>query len=761
MSALPREMTLAGEYPGPPEPDRLEHVVKKYLMPCHLLVSGALLLSGLVIGSASAQDREARAVRIETPPRVDGVLDEPFWAQIRPVTGFRQRDPVDGAPASERTEVRIAYDNDALYFGFTFFDSEPHRINRAILDRGGRISKDDRVVVALDTYLDRRNGYIFEVGALGTQDDALFTDESLDRPNWNWDGVFTTETTVNAEGWVLEMAIPFTTIRFADVEEPVMGIAIQRSIRRKNENVFWPHIGQDFVGGIAQASQYATLTGLKDVRRGHRLEVKPFATLGGQALAGEPDFERQSQAGLDLKYGLTSNLTLDLTWNTDFAQVETDNVQINLTRFDLFFPEKREFFLERAGLFEFGTRGETEVFFSRRVGLESDIQGGARLTGQAGPISIGALTLRTGRTLPDSGAGTGGGEVPAAWNSVLRLQANLRERTTAGVIATSLDRAGGRSNRVAGADFHTRFWSSSAFRVWGARLWDSRAGGSGPGNQAARAELDLENDRYALSLDRVHVGKDFDPALGFLRRRDMDEWALWGGFRPRFESSGWARRFSVWGGGVRTRGTGGELQSERLSSNADLLFESGERVSVVVDDRFERLHGPASISGRILPPGDYHFRFWEAFASTNESRTLSVSLEGSRGDFWSGRRTRYGGRGVVKTGPHLTVGARLARNKVSLPVEGGDFTTTLIAVDLVAAVSRKLFAGALVQWDSLSSELQANIRIDWIHTPGSDLFLVLDTGYITDDTLDPRFDPQFDPWTRRTVVAKLTWLKAF
>ena len=731
--------------------------MKKYLTLCHLPVLRALLLSGLVIGSASAQDREARAVRIETPPRVDGVLDEPFWAQIRPVTGFRQRDPVDGAPASERTEVRIAYDNDALYFGFTFFDSEPHRINRAILDRGGRISKDDRVVIALDTYLDRRNGYIFEVGALGTQDDALFTDESLDRPNWNWDGVFTTETTVNAEGWVLEMAIPFTTIRFADVEEPVMGIAIQRSIRRKNENVFWPHIGQDFVGGIAQASQYATLTGLKDVRRGHRLEVKPFATLGGQALAGEPDFERQSQAGLDLKYGLTSNLTLDLTWNTDFAQVETDNVQINLTRFDLFFPEKREFFLERAGLFEFGTRGETEVFFSRRVGLESDIQGGARLTGQAGPISIGALTLRTGRTLPDSGAGTGGGEVPAAWNSVLRLQANLRERTTAGVIATSLDRAGGHSNRVAGADFHTRFWSSSAFRVWGARLWDSRAGGSGPGNQAARAELDLENDRYALSLDRVHVGKDFDPALGFLRRRDMDEWSLWGGFRPRFESSGWARRFSVWGGGVRTRGTGGELQSERLSSNADLLFESGERVSVVVDDRFERLHGPASISGRILPPGDYHFRFWEAFASTNESRTLSVSLEGSRGDFWSGRRTRYGGRGVVKTGPHLTVGARLARNKVSLPVEGGDFTTTLIAVDLVAAVSRKLFAGALVQWDSLSRELQANIRVDWIHTPGSDLFLVLDTGYITDDTLDPRLDP----WTRRTAVAKLTWLKAF
>ena len=454
---------------------------------------------------------------------------------------------------------------------------------------------------------------------------------------------------------------------------------------------------------------------------------------------------------------MTSNLTLDLTWNTDFAQVETDNVQINLTRFDLFFPEKREFFLERAGLFEFGTTRETEIFFSRRVGLDGDIRGGARLTGQAGPISVGALALRTGGTRSDSGSRAGDSKVPAAWNSVLRLQANLRERTTAGVIATSLDRAGGGSNRTAGADFHTRFWSSSSFRAWGARLWDSTTGGSGPGKQAARAELDLENDRYALSLDRVHVGKDFDPALGFVRRRDMDEWQLWGGFRPRFEQSGWARRFSVWGGGVRTRGTGGELQSERLSSNADFLFESGERVSVVVDDRFERLHGPASISGRILPPGDYDFRFWEGYASTNESRMFSISLEGSRGDFWSGRRTRYGGRGVVKTGPHLTVGVRLARNDVSLPVADGDFTTTLLAVDLVGAVSRKLFAAALVQWDNLSKELQANIRVDWIHTPGSDLFLVLDTGYITDDTLDPRLDP----WTRRTAVAKLTWLKAF
>ena len=709
----------------------------------------------MVLGSpAGAQDREARAVRIETPPRVDGVLDEPFWAEIPPITGFRQRDPVDGAPASERTEVRIAYDEDALYFGFTFFDSEPDRIRRAILHRGGRIDKDDRVVIGLDTYHDRRNGYIFEVGALGTQDDAIFADESLVLDDWSWDGVFTTETRVTEDGWVLEMEIPFTTIRFADVEEPVMGIAFSRSIRRKNETVVWPHIGQDYKSGIAQVSQYATLTGLKDVRRGHRLEIKPYGIVGAQKQAAGPStedagFERTSQTGLDLKYGLTPNLTLDLTWNTDFAQVETDNVQINLTRFDLFFPEKREFFLERAGLFEFGTTRETEVFFSRRIGLEDDILGGGRLTGQAGPISVGALALRTESRTPEEEAG--------AWNSVVRLQANLRERMTVGAIATSLDAEGGSSNRTAGADFVTRFWGSSQFRMWGARVWDAEAAANQEGTSAARAELELQNDRYGLRAQRTHVGKAFDPALGFVRRRDQDQWNVWTAFTPRFEASDWARSSWVRVGGERILGTDGELQSRQAGSSLGFVFESGETVAFDWTSRFERLHGPASISGRVLSPGDYRFTSFALGARTNDSRVFSGTVFGSTGSFWGGDRSEVRGGVSLKTGPHLTIGGEVSRNEVSLPVPDGDFTTTLVGVNVQGAVSRKLFAGALVQWDNLSKELQANIRVDWIHTPGSDLFLVLDTGYITDDTLDPRLDP----WTRRTAVAKLTWLKAF
>ncbi len=722
-------------------------------------------------GQTPLPEMRATATPVPRPPTIDGVLDEPFWAMIEPVTDFRQRDPVDGAPGSEPTEVRIGYDANALYFGFVFHDSEPSLIRRSILHRGGRIDKDDRVIVALDTYHDRRNAYIFEVGALGTQDDALISDESMTLDDWNWDGVFTSETRVTEDGWVLELEIPFTTIRFPDVDEPTMGIAFMRSIRRKNESVFWPHIGQEYRSGISQVSRYATLDGLSGLRRGRYAEVKPFATAGTQRMAGDASFEGQTDIGVDVKYALTSNLTFDLTWNTDFAQVESDNVQINLTRFDLFYPEKREFFLERAGLFQFGTPRQTEVFFSRRVGLRGDIVGGGRLTGQAGPLSIGALALRTRGYSDDAVA------LPAAWNSVVRLRTDLRPRTTLGGIITSLDHENG-WDRSAGLDFSSRFWSSSAFNVWAARVWNpdlfpyatgaagSTGGSVSPGSadpreagsaNATSAELVLQNDRYAFVVSRLLIDESFAPALGFVPRTDQDRWGGYVAFTPRFESSAWARQLSLEVKGDHVRSREGAKQTHVLGTGARLTLESGEFANIGFSERFERLELPAHIRGRRLATGDYRFRRFTAAMRSNDSRTFSGVLQGSIGDFWSGTRTEIGGGATWITGPHLTIGGRYAWNGVSLPVEDGDFSTHLVSANIQGAVSRKLFANALVQWDNHSRELQANIRIDWIHTPGSDLFVVIDTGYLTGDLLDPR-EPR---WQRRTGVVKLTYLMAF
>ena len=700
-----------------------------------------------------AQDNLAVAVPIPSPPVIDGVLDEPFWALVQPVTGFLQRDPVDGAPASEKTEVRIAYTPTALYFGMTMHDSEPNLIRGNILQRGGWIDKDDNIRIALDTYDDDRNAYMFEVGVLGTQDDALISDESS--TDWNWDGIYTTEARITEEGWVLEIEIPFTTIRFDDTEAPEMGIAIARTIRRKNESVFWPHIGQEYRSGIVQVSRYARMTGLRDLQKSRHIELKPHA-ISGATHTSENGNDTRINAGIDIKASFTSNSTLDLTYNTDFAQVEADNVQVNLTRFSLFFPEKREFFLERAGLFQFGAPRETEVFFSRRVGLDADILGGGRFTGQAGPISIGAMSLRTAginvpgsvSDPPDTGAG--------AWNLVTRVRGNVLPRMTVGGIVTSKETVAGH-NRVAGADLQSRFWSSSSFLLWAAKVWDSDYAGSDGSSVAGQAELMLQNDRYIFEITRTVVGEAFDPALGFVPRPDQKRWGGQVGVQPRFENSSWARQFFLALGANHIQGIDGEKQSHFRRLTARLDFQSGDRANLALTERFEGLSEHARINGRMVSVGDYRFRRLSAGFTPDRARSVGLKFNAALGDFWSGTRTELGGGVVWIANKHLTVDGSVSWNDISLPVPDGDFTTTLISTRLEAALSRKLFAYALVQWDDVSQTLQSNIRVDWIHTPGSDLFVVLDTGYLTGPLELPR-DPR---WLRRTGIIKLTYLKAF
>ena len=700
-----------------------------------------------------AQDSLAVAVPIPSPPIIDGVLDEPFWALVQPVTGFLQRDPVDGAPASEKTEVRIAYTPTALYFGMTMHDSEPNLIRGNILQRGGWIDKDDNIRIALDTYDDDRNAYMFEVGVLGTQDDALISDESS--TDWNWDGIYTTEARITEEGWVLEIEIPFTTIRFDDTEAPEMGIAIARTIRRKNESVFWPHIGQEYRSGIVQVSRYARMTGLRDLQKSRHIELKPHA-ISGATHTSENGNDTRINAGIDIKASFTSNSTLDLTYNTDFAQVEADNVQVNLTRFSLFFPEKREFFLERAGLFQFGAPRETEVFFSRRVGLDADILGGGRFTGQAGPISIGAMSLRTaGINVPGSVSdppNTGAG----AWNLVTRVRGNVLPRMTVGGIVTSKETVAGH-NRVAGADLQSRFWSSSSFLLWAAKVWDSDYAGSDGSSVAGQAELMLQNDRYIFEITRTVIGEAFDPALGFVPRPDQKRWGGQVGVQPRFENSSWARQFFLALGANHIQGIDGEKQSHFRRLTARLDFQSGDRANLALTERFEGLSEHARINGRMVSAGDYRFRRLSAGFTPDRARSVGLKFNAALGDFWSGTRTELGGGLVWIANKHLTVDGSVSWNDISLPVPDGDFTTTLISTRLEAALSRKLFAYALVQWDDVSQTLQSNIRVDWIHTPGSDLFVVLDTGYLTGPLELPR-DPR---WLRRTGIIKLTYLKAF
>jgi len=686
------------------------------------------------------------AVRVATAPTIDGVLDEAMWQQIEPISDFRQREPVDGGTPSERTEVRIAYDEDHLYFGLKLFDSEPDKIIATILEREGKVPFDDRVAIGLDTFNDDRNGYMFGMNVFGTQEDGQFTDEEINHgEDWKWEGVYRSEGRVTEDGWELEVAIPFTTIRFPARDPLVMGIVLYRSIRRKNEEVLWPHIPQRFRAGFYQASQWADLEGLEGVHRGRNLEVKPFAIAGAQRFADQPEADVIRDLGVDVKYSLTSNLTLDLTWNTDFAQVEADNAQVNLTRFSLFFPEKREFFLERAGEFTFGEARSTEAFFSRRIGITNDILGGGRLTGQVGPFSIGVLNLHT----------RDDGDVQGANNGVARVRVDVLPRTTVGGIFTNLQNDAGH-NRVAGGDLAIRFWNSSFLTAWGANVWDSD---DLPGSSfAGSVDFALANDLWQVGAGYLDIGEGYRPELGLVRRGDQLRRKANAGFTPRFEGSSWARQIALTGEAMQIDGQDGDEQSAEIRVAARVTFRTTDNLTVNATRETEVLEETFFIrSGVGIPVDRYEFNRVGANLGTNPSRPFSGRLNVSTGNFYSGDRTEFGGSLQWTTGPHLTLIGTADRNEISLPLENGDFSTTVLGLTVKAAVNRKLFANALIQYDDVSETLQANVRVDWIHTPGSDLFLVLDTGYLTGDLLDP-FETR---WARRTGVVKLTYLKAF
>ena len=415
------------------------------------------------------------AIFADTAPRVDGYLDDAIWDSIEPITGFVQRWPDEGADPTEETWAKIAYDRDFLYFAFKFSDKNPELIRAKNVERGGRNDRDDHAYIGLDTFLDGRNAYLFEMNALGTQDDAMIVDENMTIDSYSWDAVYRSETVIDDEGWTMEVSIPFRQLRFPDGDDLEFGLFMRRKINRKNETLNWPLVpltyGSSYDSDLKSVSAYGRLTGLKNIRRGRNIEITPYVITGAEKVRPDLAFkdtesDTNFDAGFDVKYGITSNLTVDLTVNTDFAQVEADNAQLNLTRFSLFFPEKRPFFLERAGLFDHGDTRRTQTFFSRTIGLDEDILAGTRVTGQVGRFSVGFMGLETGDKMGDIFS------EKSASNLVARVRTELIPRSTAGVIFTNFVR-GDRWNRALGADAQYRFWSQSSFDAWFTEVNDS------------------------------------------------------------------------------------------------------------------------------------------------------------------------------------------------------------------------------------------------------------------------------------------------
>ena len=720
-----------------------------------------------------------RAIRLETGLRVDGRLDEPVYREVAPVSGFLQQLPDEGAPATERTDAWVMFDDENFYVSGRCWDSAPPS-EWAATDR----QRDSRTMLnndlfgfLIDTFYDRRNALLFYANPLGGFVDQQITNEG--NPNRDWNPVWDVRTDRFDGGWTIEMVVPFKSLRYRPTRDQVWGIQLRRTIIRKNEWAYLTLIpisaaGFGGRGGVFRVSAAGTLVGLEAPPAGTPLEIKPYA-IGGVAtdLGARPPKRRDGDGafGVDLKYGVTENLTADFTYNTDFAQVEVDEQQVNLTRFNLFFPEKREFFLEGRGIFDFARGsfrtarslrresvlggGDTPtLFYSRRIGLSGSrvvpILGGGRLTGKVGAFDVGALAIRT-----DGETGTSADDTAF---TVLRVKRDLLRRSSIGAIVThrtrSLDGAG--TNAAYGADASFSFFDDLNLLGYYAR---TRTTGRAGRDASYQARLDYGGDRYGFELDHVLVERNFAPEVGFLRRDNFRRTSASARFSPRPQSLESVRQFVL----EASLDYFLAADTERLETRQTQIafqteLENSDRFGVRLSDSYELLVEPFSPSGGdvAIPVGGYDFRDLRLTYILGPRRPLVGSVEVASGGYFGGRLTSVDlSRGRIDLSSRVSVEPSLSLNWIDLP--GGSFRTDLLRGRVTYTFTPRTFASGLFQYNSTTRALGTNLRLRWEYSPGSELFVV----YTEEQELDPLRPSRSLALRNRAFVVKVNRLFRF
>jgi len=710
-----------------------------------------LLLLFLVapVMSLTAQTSEVvsrpRAVAVQIPAdleiRIDGYLDDEAWSLADPITEFRQQDPIEGGEPSERTEIRILYDRRALYIGAMFFDSDPSGILAHQLQRDAGLGTDDRFMWILDTFQDGRTGYFFEINPAGLMGDGLIGSGGGGGGgllNKSWDGIWEVRTRIQDVGWSAEIRIPFSTLNF-DPSRDSWGINFQRTIRRKNEEIVWS--GWRRTESLFRPVHAGEVSGLRDLSQGLGMEVKPFLTMSGsQEPLDGPEWETTVKAGIDLTYSITPSLRAAITLNTDFAEVEVDQRRVNLTRFPLRFPERRDFFLEGSGVHNFGW---AEPFYSRRIGLvegqEVPIRYGLRLAGNAGPYELGFYQNRTGAT---EILRPGGRRVqPSEDFSVGRVKRGLFRQSHAGMVYTRRATEPGAED-VDVADRHTvgvdvDLYTSELLgrhnaQVEGFLIYhtDPLAGGDlfGEDRRARGYRINFPNDRIRVHTSYREFGPAYDPAVGFAQRR---------GFRRHQPTLTIVSRPQQIAAVRQMQGQVffeylTDMENRLLTRNLDFTllqvnFESGDRFELRTGRNFERLDRAFTIHGAgegavIVQPGDYEGWGWWGEVQTAGRRRISGGAEIARTAFWSGDRTQIELNGVVRPWRGVSLSTAVERNEVWL-VEG-DFDTHLVRVSGSWNLNPLTSLTGNLQYDDVTGLVGLYARARWIVTPGNDIFLV-------------------------------------
>ncbi len=717
-------------------------------------VGGAVLLGASTPARAMAaapvdfaairSTKRVAALLIAEPILIDGRLDEPAWGQAVPATDFLQQQPVEGAATTEPSEVRFLYDRDTLYAGGTFYDSDPRGGITNELKRDFSARDGDLITLVLDTFHDQRNSFNFMINPAGAQRDSQSYDDGRQN-NPDWDGVWHVKTGKFDGGWTMEMSIPFKTLRFAEGDAHVWGVNVFRLIRRKNEITLWSPVPRQFTQ--FKVSYAGTLEGIDGIHPGRNLRIKPFMTSGVSRLAsGHNDWHRD--AGVDVKYGVGSALTLDLTYRTDFSQVEVDAQQVNLTRFALFLPEKRDFFLENQGAFRIGdidqltgARSPVIPFFSRRIGLDPEgnlvpITGGARVSGRAGAYTIGLLNMESESTATLARENL----------SAMRIGRNIGVGSSVSGFYLGRESSGaGGDNRVAGGDLHLnvrRTIDVDGFLM--ASAAPDRRGTAG------RAAFSVNENLYKLYAAYTNVTPTFRNDLGFIPRSDIGlfSWEAERNVRPKAMGR-WARNFAVGTEGDVYDNSRHDALVSRLSRfDASADFADGGRFVATFDWDFEHLGTPFEISrGVTLPAGGYHFRQASQSYTSDASRPVSGSVKLTAGDFYSGTLRGVDTSVRIRANERFAAAVSYSHNDVTL--REGSFTRDLVGIRADHSFTTHMWLNTFIQYNQASGSWLTNIRYRYMYRPLSDIFVVVN------ETRTAGRPPE------RAVILKYTLLMAF
>jgi hypothetical protein len=689
-------------------------------------IAAAVLL--VAVPAWSAEVPHARVIRTEDRIRVDGVLDEEVWRANKPIGPFTQAEPDEGQPPREPTDVWLAYNDRALYIAVWSHDREPDKIFTTTKARDGRPFDDDSLEMVIDTFLDKRNGYYFQINAAGSMSDGRIVENRL--TDVSWDGIWDVRTRVDESGWVAEIEIPFKTVSF-NPASTAWGFNIERTIARYNEESRWAGAVLDSM--IHAVSRCGVIEGLEGLTQGIGLDVKPYALLGVNKDVTRADEVKPAYgAGADVFYRITANLLSSTTINTDFAETEVDTRQVNLTRFPTLYPEKRAFFLEESGVFQFGLPSASTSlipFFSRRIGLVGGrtvpILVGEKLTGKAGRLEMGLLDVAT----RDSDGDAGAVEIPGQNFVVGRLKYGLGGRQSyVGAIFTYGEPTGTTDNSLYGVDMSIatdNFLGSRKnfdFTLYGLK---TDTPGLESRDYSYGAQVRYPNDRINLSYSVQDIGENFDPRLGYVRRRGVFVNSALAQYRPRPKNNRYARQFTFSFGFDDYYNTQQDDTESRTYSASpfNLLFHGGERLSYTVSHNFEQLFAPFRIhEGVVIPPGSYSYVRHTVAATGPTNKTISYNLSYDTGGFYSGRSDQLVASLTWKKSASLTTSVELRQYWVRL--DEGDFNTTLALVRLNLFFTPKVSLTNFVQYDTDSQNIGLQSRLRWILTAGQEFYVV-------------------------------------